>query len=174
MSIILITGSSTGIGYAIAETLGRNGHAVYATMRNPQRSPQLQQLADTDHLPIKILPMDVTVDQSVQSSIGLVLSKEGRIDVLINNAGIHSWGSVEELPLEVFKSEMDTNYFGVLRCIKEVLPSMRDRKQAAFLTCPPLPAKFFPTSMAPIAPQKPPWKHLVKHWPRKWLLLISG
>lgn len=129
MAVILITGSSTGIGYATAETLARNGHIVYATMRNPQRSPQLQQLADDNHLPIQILPMDVLNDQSVQSSTNVVLSKEGHIDVLINNAGTHSWGAIEELPMELFKADMDTNYFGTLRCIKAVLPSMRERKE---------------------------------------------
>ncbi len=112
MPVILITGSSTGIGYATAETLARNGHTVYATMRNPQLFPQLQQLADDNHLSINILPMDVLDDQSVQSAITTILAKEGHIDVLVNNAGIHSWGAVEELPMELFKADMDTNYFG--------------------------------------------------------------
>lgn len=128
MSIILITGSSTGLGYATAETLARNGHIVYATMRNPQRSPQLQRVAEKDHLPIKILPLDVLDDKSVETAISTVLSKEGHIDVLVNNAGIASWGAVEELPFEFFKADMDTNYFGTVRCIKAVLPSMRERK----------------------------------------------
>lgn len=132
MPLILITGSSTGIGYAAAETLARND-TVYATMRNPQRSPQLQQLADDNHLPIIILPLDVTDDQSVQSTINAVLSKEGYIDVLINNAGIASWGAVEELPMEEFKADMETNFFGTVRCIKAVLPSMRERKRGSII-----------------------------------------
>src|SRR6476659_7468601 len=107
--IILITGTSTGIGYATAETLARNGHTVYATMRNPQRSPQLQQLAEKDHLPIHILPMDVLDDKSVQTAIISVLSKEGHSDVLLNNSGIASWGAVEELSFEFLKADMDTN-----------------------------------------------------------------
>lgn len=133
MPVILITGTSTGIGYAAAETLARNGHTVYATMRNPQGSPQLQQLADDNHLPITILPLDVTDDQSVQSAISFVLSKEGYIDVLVNNAGIGSWGAVEELQMELFKADMETNYFGTLRCIKAVLPSMRERKSGSII-----------------------------------------
>jgi NAD(P)-dependent dehydrogenase (short-subunit alcohol dehydrogenase family) len=133
MSVILITGSSTGLGYAAAEMLARNGHTVYATMRNPKGSPQLQQLADDNHLSITILPMDVLDDQSVQSAINTVLTKEGHIDVLVNNAGIHSWGAVEERPLEEFKKEMDTNYFGTLRCIKAVLPVMRKRKSGCII-----------------------------------------
>src|SRR6476646_7817572 len=102
MAVILITGSSTGLGYATAETLARNGHTVYATMRNPQRSPELQQLADDNRLPISILPMDVLDDKSVQTTISFILSKEGHIDALVNNAGMGSWGATEELSMELF------------------------------------------------------------------------
>ncbi len=133
MPVILITGSSTGIGYAAAETLARNGHTVYATMRNPLGSPQLQKLANDNHLPITILPMDVLDDQSVQGSIDFVLSKEGYIDVLVNNAGIAAWSAVEELPMEEFKAVMETNFFGTLRCIKAVLPSMRERRSGSII-----------------------------------------
>jgi NAD(P)-dependent dehydrogenase (short-subunit alcohol dehydrogenase family) len=133
MSVILVTGSSSGIGYATAEILARNGHTVYATMRNPERFPNLRQLADDNHLPISILPMDVLDDQSVKSSINFVLSKEGYIDVLINNAGIASLGAVEELPMQSFKADMETNFFGTLRCIKAVVPSMRERKSGSII-----------------------------------------
>ncbi len=133
MSIILITGSSTGIGYVTAELLGRNNHTVYASMRNPQRSPQLQQLADKEKLPIMVLPMDVTDEQSVQDAIDFVMAREGHIDVLVNNAGIASWGAVEELPMDAFRADMETNYFGAIRCIKTVLPSMRERKAGCII-----------------------------------------
>jgi NAD(P)-dependent dehydrogenase (short-subunit alcohol dehydrogenase family) len=79
MAVILITGSSTGIGYATAETFASSGHTVYAPMRNPQRSPPLQQFTDKNNLPIAILPMDVLNDQSVQNTINLVLGSSGRI-----------------------------------------------------------------------------------------------
>lgn len=133
MSVVLITGGSTGLGYATAETLARNGHTVYATMRNPGLSPQLQSVAEKDHLPIIILPLDVTDDKSVHKTITEVLSQEGHIDVLVNNAGIASWGAVEELPLESFEADMDTNYLGTVRCIKEVLPSMRERRSGCII-----------------------------------------
>ncbi|HVG14604.1 MAG TPA: SDR family oxidoreductase [Chitinophagaceae bacterium] len=133
MSIILITGSSTGIGYATAETLARNGHTVYATMRSPQSAPQLQQMADANHLPINILAMDVLDDQSVQNAISVVLSKEKHIDVLVNNAGIGSWGAVDELSMELFKADMETNFFGTLRCTKAVLPAMHERKSGTVI-----------------------------------------
>ena len=133
MAIIVITGSSTGIGYAAAETLGRNGHTVYATMRSPQRSPELQQLANKEKLPITVLTMDVNDEKSVQDAINTVITKEGHIDVLVNNAGIASWGAVEELPMESFRADMETNYFGAIRCIKTVLPSMRQRKAGCII-----------------------------------------
>jgi NAD(P)-dependent dehydrogenase (short-subunit alcohol dehydrogenase family) len=128
MAIILITGSSTGIGYAAAALLGRNGHTVYASMRNPKRSPQLQELASKENLPVIVIPMDVTEEESVQDAVDFVMEREGHIDVLVNNAGIATWGAVEELPLDAFRADMETNYFGAIRCIKAVLPSMRERK----------------------------------------------
>jgi len=154
MSVILVTGSSTGIGFVITETLARNGHTVYATMRDQQRSPQLQQVAGDNNLPIIVLPMDVLDDRSVQSAINNVLSKEGSIDVLINNAGIHSWGAVEEQPFELFKNEMDTNYFGTLRCIKAVLPSMRERKSGCVINISSVAGKVFSNFHGTYAPSK--------------------
>jgi NAD(P)-dependent dehydrogenase (short-subunit alcohol dehydrogenase family) len=133
MSVILITGCSTGIGYATAESLGRNGHTVYATMRNPKGTPQLQQLAVADQLPITILPLDVLEEESVQEAVNFILAKEGSIDVLVNNAGIGSWTAVEETPMELFKSVMETNFFGTIRCIQAVLPSMRERKRGSII-----------------------------------------
>lgn len=143
MAVILITGSSTGIGYAAAGTLARLGHTVYATMRDPIASPQLQKLADKENLPITILKLDVLDDKSVQNTVGTVLDQQGRIDVLINNAGIHSWGAVEELSMESFEADMATNYFGLVRCIKAVLPSMRERKNGCIINMSSIAGKVF-------------------------------
>lgn len=134
MSIVLITGCSTGIGFATAETMARNGHTVYATMRNPQRAPELGQLARRDHLPIIILPMDVDSDESVKTAVAEVLAQAGRIDVLVNNAGIGSGGAVEETPMADFMAVMQTNYFGTVRCIQAVLPGMRQRRAGCIIT----------------------------------------
>lgn len=125
MSSILITGCSTGIGFATAELIARSGHQVYATMRNPQRAPELTQLARRDNLPLTVLPMDVNSDESVKSAVADVLVRAGQIDVLINNTGIAPIGAVEEIPFKVFQQVMQTNYFGTLRCIQAVLPGMR-------------------------------------------------
>ncbi|WP_020605919.1 SDR family oxidoreductase [Spirosoma spitsbergense] len=134
MSTILITGCSTGIGFAIAELMARAGHTVYATMRNTQRSPALAQLAERDNLPITILPMDVDSDESVKAAMAEVLTQAGQIDVLVNNAGIGPLGPVEEAHMADFQAIMQTNYFGVLRCMRAVLPGMRTRGAGCIIT----------------------------------------
>ncbi len=147
MASVLITGTSKGLGFATALTLGRAGHKVYATMRDPSRSPELAQTAAQEKLPIKVSVMDVDSDTSVKSGIASIEKDAGQIDVLVNNAGVESHGSIEELPLSEFRSVMETNYFGLLRCIQALVPSMRQRKSgciinmssvAGHISCPPL------------------------------------
>ncbi len=125
---VIFTGSSTGIGLATAVAFGRAGHDVYATMRNPDRAPELASIAAKERLPIKVLPMDVDDDASVGKAVAGVLAESGRIDVLVNNAGIAVTGPVEELPLAEFRRVMETNYFGALRCIQAVVRGMRERR----------------------------------------------
>ena len=125
MQTIFVTGTSTGIGLATAISLSRAGHDVFATMRNPDRSPELQVLAREDHLPITVVPLDVDDDQSVEVGVKHILDARGHIDVLVNNAGIGPLGSVEQMPLDLFRQVLETNFFGALRCIQAVLPAMR-------------------------------------------------
>ncbi len=133
MATILITGTSTGIGFATAKILGRAGHQVYATMRSPARAPQLHELAHEENLPITILSLDVNNQESVNQAVAHILSKEKKIDVLVNNAGIAARGTVEEVPYEDFAKVMETNFFGTLRCIQAVLPKMRERKSGCII-----------------------------------------
>ena len=133
MATILITGCSTGIGFFTAEVLARHGHIVYATMRNPQRAPELKQLAQRDNLPITILTMDVDSDESVKAAVAEVLAQAGQIDVVVNNAGIAPIGPVEEVQIAEFQAIMQTNYFGVIRCIQAVLPGMRQRRSGCII-----------------------------------------
>ena len=143
MAIILVTGSSTGIGFATALMLAQSGHKVYASMRNPQNAPELQRLAEAELLPIHIIAMDVNDDTSVKTSIESILNKEGVIDVLVNNAGIAIPGAVEELPLACFKDEMETNYFGTIRCIQAVLPNMRKRKSGCIINVTSIAGRYY-------------------------------
>ncbi len=133
MATVLITGTSKGIGLATALTLARAGHTVYATMRNPDRAPELAQEAAKERLAIHISPMDVDSDESVTTGMAEIFKAAGNIDVLVNNAGIERNGSIEELPMADFRSVMETNYFGVLRCIKAVIPQMRNRRSGSII-----------------------------------------
>jgi NAD(P)-dependent dehydrogenase (short-subunit alcohol dehydrogenase family) len=148
MASVLITGTSKGIGYEAALAFGRAGYRVHATMRNPAQSPQLAETALREKLPITVSAMDVDSDQSVTDGIGRIL-KEGPIDVLVNNAGVEKAGSVEELPLSDFKAVMETNYFGAIRCIQALLPSMRQRRSGCIINVTSVAGRI---SSAPLSP----------------------
>lgn len=133
MAIALITGTSSGIGLATAVSLARRGHSVIATMRNLRGATELRDIMAKEQLPITISELDVNDDSSVETCFRAVLAEHGSIDVLVNNAGLGLGGAVEELPLDVFREVMETNFFGVLRCIKAVLPSMRKRRSGCIV-----------------------------------------
>lgn len=133
MATILVTGTSRGIGLATALTLGRAGHSVHATMRNPTAAPELEETALSENLPIHVSAMDVDSDASVAQAITAITTAHGPIDALVNNAGIERHGSIEELPLADIRAIMETNYFGALRCIQAVMPDMRARRSGCIV-----------------------------------------
>jgi NAD(P)-dependent dehydrogenase (short-subunit alcohol dehydrogenase family) len=130
MATVVITGCSSGIGMATALECARGGHKVFATMRDPQRSPQLSELAASERLPIEIRQLDVDSDESVRQCFTGI---QERIDALVNNAGMECHGSVEELPMEAIVATMNTNYFGAVRCMKAVLPQMREARSGCIV-----------------------------------------
>jgi NAD(P)-dependent dehydrogenase (short-subunit alcohol dehydrogenase family) len=154
MAVALVTGTSTGIGLATAVAFARAGHDVYATMRHPDRAPELASTAAKDTLPIKILPMDVYDDASVVKATAQLLAGGGRIDVLVNNAGIDLKGPIEELPLAEFRRVMETNYFGALRCIQAVVPGMRARRSGHVINVTSIAGRVSVASQAPYAASK--------------------
>jgi NAD(P)-dependent dehydrogenase (short-subunit alcohol dehydrogenase family) len=129
MPVILITGTSTGIGQAAAIHLARRGNQVIATMRTPEASPELEQLAREETLQIRVLPLDVNSEVSVSKAF----QKAGPIDVLINNAGIGHVGPIEEASIEQVRAVMETNFIGALRCIQAALPEMRNRRSGTII-----------------------------------------
>lgn len=133
MKSVIITGTSKGIGLETALTFARAGYKVFATMRNPENADAFRQTIKNESLPITISAMDVDSDESVKECIDAILEQNGSIDVLVNNAGIERHGSIEELTMEDFKSIMETNYFGVIRCIKKILPSMRKNRKGCII-----------------------------------------
>jgi short-subunit dehydrogenase len=114
--VILVTGISSGFGKHTATLLAKAGHTVYGTIRKT---------SDVEDSSIHILQMDLTVSASILAAVNEILLKEGRIDVLINNAGMHTGGPIETLPIETVKLQMDTNFLGMVHLIQAVLPIMR-------------------------------------------------
>ncbi|NMO17699.1 SDR family oxidoreductase [Pyxidicoccus fallax] len=117
--VVLITGASSGIGRACAELLSARGHIVYGTSRRP---------GAVEARGWRLVEMDVTRDDSVQRAVDEVLTREGRIDVVVNNAGYALAGALEDISVEEASGLLDTNLLGVLRVCKAVLPSMRERR----------------------------------------------
>lgn len=154
MASILVTGTSKGIGMATALVLGRAGYTVYATMRNPRGAPELAETAAREGLPIHVSAMDVDSDASVAEAVGAIVEDDGPIDVLVNNAGIESRGTVEELELSQFRAVMETNYFGALRCIQAVLPQMRARKSGCIINVSSVAGRISSSPLAPYTASK--------------------
>jgi NAD(P)-dependent dehydrogenase (short-subunit alcohol dehydrogenase family) len=127
MPVAIVTGTSTGIGQATAVALARAGFVVYAGMRNLGASEPLKAVAGNENVRIVPIRMDVDDDASVDEAVSGVLSAEGRIDLLVNNAGVGGGRAVETTSLDDFRQVMETNFFGLVRCTKAVIPSMRER-----------------------------------------------
>lgn len=123
MKVVLITGASRGIGRALAEELSRRGHRVYGTGRS----------AIKEKLPFAYIAMDVTDGKSVKKAVRQVINAEGRVDVLVNNAGVSHCGTVEETPAAIARDMFETNYFGPLSLIRELIPAMRERRSGTIV-----------------------------------------
>ena len=127
MAVVVITGCSSGFGLATALAFARRGDRVYATMRDPQGAGDLLAAASAEGLRLEVRALDVTDAPSVAQTVGGVLEADGRIDVLVNNAGIARMGAVEALGIDDARSVFETNLFGPLRLIQAVLPGMREQ-----------------------------------------------
>jgi NAD(P)-dependent dehydrogenase (short-subunit alcohol dehydrogenase family) len=136
--VVLITGASTGFGRLFTETLARDGHTVFATMRDPggrnaKNAAELRALAEKESLPIHVLEMDVTDDASVKRAVDAVVDEAGRIDVAINNAGYALRGLAEAVTTEQAQRLMDTNFLGPVRVNRAVLPHMRRQRSGVLV-----------------------------------------
>ncbi len=126
--VTLITGASTGIGFETALLLAKEGHKVYATMRDLTKSEPLKLEAAKKELPLSILQLDVQDEKSINECIKHIIDREQRIDILVNNAGAGFIRTMEQATMEEIQQVMDVNFYGVIRCSKAVLPFMRKQK----------------------------------------------
>lgn len=136
--VVLITGTSTGFGRLMAETLARNGHTVFATMRDPAgrnalNAAGIRELAKKESLGLHVLEMDVTDEVSVEQGVRTAVEQAGRIDVAINNAGYGISGLMEATTTEQAQQIMNTNFFGCVRVNRAVLPYMRRQRSGLLL-----------------------------------------
>ena len=123
--VAVVTGTSSGIGFETALALAREGYYTYATMRDTTKSDKIQELAKKESLKIDVIELDVDDENSVKTAIQKILEEKQRIDVLVNNAGWGLWGCVEDVSINEFKAQFDTNFFSIIRLIQEVVPTMR-------------------------------------------------
>ena len=123
--VAVVTGASSGIGFETTLALAREGYHTYATMRDTTKSDKIKELGQKDGLKISVLELDVDNDDSVKVTIKKILDEKQRIDVLVNNAGWGLWGCVEDVSVDEFKTQFETNFFSVIRLIQEVGPTMR-------------------------------------------------
>lgn len=133
---VIITGSSSGFGFKAAKDFADRGYRVFATMRSPngknaKAKDELEEYSEHIH----VVEMDVTSDQSVTPAIAAILAEAGTIDILINNAGIMYLGITEAFSIDQAKQQMETNYFGAVRAIQSVLPSMRAAQSGLIINC---------------------------------------
>ncbi|WP_343636937.1 oxidoreductase [Fluviicola sp.] len=125
--VILITGASSGMGKVFAQDLAQEGHIVYGAARRTNL------LNDLNKKGVQTIELDVTDDESMKSCVQTILAKEGRIDVLINNAGYGSYGTIEDVSMEEAKRQFDVNVFGLARMTQLVLPGMRKQKSGKII-----------------------------------------
>ncbi len=125
--VTVITGTSSGIGFETALAFAREGYYTYATMRDTSKGDKIKEISQKENLKIEVLELDVDKEDSVKIAIKQILDQKQRIDVLVNNAGWGLWGCVEDISIDEFKAQFETNFFAIIRLIQEVGPTMREK-----------------------------------------------
>lgn len=131
--IALVTGSSSGIGLETALALARDGYKTFASMRDISKAGELENAAKKENLPIDVIKLDVDKEESIVSAIKKVISEGGRLDVLVNNAGYGQFGCTEDVSIDDFRKQFETNFFSIIRIIQEVAPIMRNQKSGSII-----------------------------------------
>ena len=123
--VAIVTGSSSGIGFETSLALAREGYFTFATMRDIKKADAVKKIAEEENLPLKVIELDVDNEDSVENAIKSIIDEKQRIDVLVNNAGWGIWGTGEDVSLEEFREQFETNFFSIVRLIQKVAPTMR-------------------------------------------------
>ena len=129
----VVTGSSTGIGFETSLLLARSGFYTYATMRDTNKRQIIEKIANKENLPLEVFCMNVDNCQSVKKTIQKILDKSKQIDILVNNAGYGLFGALEDISIGAIKKQFETNLFGAVRTIKEILPIMRKQRNGIII-----------------------------------------
>jgi len=152
--VSVVTGANSGIGRAIAIHLARRGHTVYGTVRSLDKATKLSAMAAEANVTVELVVADVGDDDSVAGGFDRVLDQAGRVDVLVNNAGVGGNGTVEEAAIETYADVMNVNLLGALRCQKAVLPGMRKRRSGAIVNVSSVVGRFGALAQAPYVASK--------------------
>ncbi len=123
--VALVTGSSSGVGLETALALARDGYHTFASMRDVRKAVELEHAVKKENLSIDVIELDVDKEESIVSAIKKVVADKGRLDVLVNNAGYGQFGCVEDVSVDDFRKQFETNFFSIVRIIQEVCPIMR-------------------------------------------------
>jgi NAD(P)-dependent dehydrogenase (short-subunit alcohol dehydrogenase family) len=126
--VALVTGSSSGIGLETALALARDGYHTFASMRDVGKAGELEHAAKKENLSINVIELDVNKEESIVATIKKIISEDKRLDVLVNNAGYGQFGCTEDVSVDEFRKQFETNFFSIVRIIQEVAPIMRNQK----------------------------------------------
>ncbi len=152
--IVLITGASSGMGKSAAHILHKQGYKVYGAAR------RMEEMQDLEQKGMSIISLDLTKDNSIVDCVNNILDKEGRIDILINNAGYGSYGTVEDVPIDEARRQFEVNIFGLARITQLILPSMRKHTFGRIINISSMGGKMYTPLGA--------WYHATKHALEGW------
>ena len=152
--VSVVTGANSGIGRATAIYLAQQGHEVFGTVRATSRMDTFHKMAEAAGVEIELVELDVAEDDSVRAGFAQILDTAGRVDVLVNNAGIGGNAVAEEATPEMYLDVMNINLCGAIRCLKHVLPGMRERRRGAIVNITSLTGKVAAIAQSPYVASK--------------------
>jgi NAD(P)-dependent dehydrogenase (short-subunit alcohol dehydrogenase family) len=152
--VSVVTGANSGIGRATALHLASIGHEVYGTVRSAAKADKLMGMAKAQGVEMNLVELDIADDQSVKTGMAEILKNAGRVDVLVNNAGVGGNSVAEECPVELYADVMNVNLYGGIRCIQAVLPGMRERKAGTIVNVTSIVGKLAALAQSPYVTSK--------------------